>query len=83
MKLGMYAIKDDLTGFKNVSVQDNDPVALRDFTYACNSTEIVKLNTKNYSFYKIGIYDTELGTIDNTDMPKLIATADSVVRKEN
>lgn len=83
MKLGLYAIKDDLTGYKNITIADNDPVALRDFSYAVNCNEIIKLNTKNYSLYKLGVYDTELGVIDNTDCPQLLTTADACFREVN
>lgn len=79
MKLCLYAIKDDLTGFKSISMEDNDPCALRNFSYAVTSNEIVKLNAKNYSLYKLGIYDTETGIIDSS-MPELIVTADSITR---
>lgn len=83
MIFGLYSIKDDLTGFKGISIEDNDPVALRNFDYAVHSTEIIKLNARNYGLYKLGTYDTESGIISSFDSPKLIVTADSIYRKDN
>lgn len=82
MKLKLYAVKDDLCGFKQISMSENDAMALRDFSYACNSNELIKMNAKNFAFYRVGEYDTENGIINTDGCPCLIANGDSLVRKE-
>lgn len=79
---GLYSVKDELKGFGAVIVSDNDPIAIRDFAYACNSNEIMKLNHKDYSLYKVGEYDTELGLIKTDGFPQLLVDCSSVIKKE-
>lgn len=83
MKKLIVSIKDELSGFRNISFADSEPIALRDFTYAVNSTKELSFNSVNYSLWALGCFDTETGIIDNSSGPRLIVTGDSILRKEN
>ena len=81
MKKVIVAIKDELRGYDITEVADSEAVAYRSFYNAVNSTPVMKLNVKDYSLYQVGVFDTELGIIENCS-PKLIVDAASCLRKE-
>lgn len=82
MKFIVMSLKDALKGYQGMSLVENEPVAIREFTNAVNSNEIMKKNLPDYSLYKLGTFDTETGVLDNTDCPKLLVSASDVIYQE-
>lgn len=66
MKLGIYDIKDTLTGFKEqVYTAVNDGEALRTFELIATSEgSYVNAYAKDIDLYKIGILDTQTGKVE-------------------
>lgn len=76
MKLGIYAIRDNLAvQVSGPRLFVNDKVAERDFV------NTVKVNTKDYDLLKLGEYDNETGLILAAKTPIIIVSGVSVVVK--
>lgn len=81
MKLGVYAIRDNLTGFLSPTVEQNDASAIRNFEHAmANFNSLMYSHPKDYDLYRIGSFDTETGELKK-ELPAMIA-AGSTMRKE-
>lgn len=66
MKYGVYAIRDNLTGFLEPTISVNDMVATRAFEQACaNERSALGFRPSDFSLYKIAMYDTETGFIES------------------
>lgn len=64
MKLGIYAMRDNLQGFLSPSVQLNDAVALREFKLNMDRKDTVfNFEPQDFSLYKLGEFDTDTGKI--------------------
>lgn len=60
----VFAVKDELTGkFLQPSFFNDEKEALRTFKYQVNNIAIWRDNSSDFSFYKLGTYDDETGTI--------------------
>lgn len=80
MKLSVYAVKDELVGFMQPFVLQNDQQALRSFAATVNATDgnpIAKAY-KDMSFYRLGTFDDATGVI--TSDIQMLASASSVKR---
>jgi len=75
MELGIYSIRDKKIGYGDPIILNNDLLAMRAFEQWVNSPEVNQANQfiEDKEFYKIGKYDTTLGTI--TPENKFLATA--------
>lgn len=74
MILGVYAVRDKLSGFTAPTVEHNDSIALRNFRFACDNDDLLYYsNPLDYELYKIGEYDTKTGHISAFDLPVYIA----------
>ena len=75
MELGIYSIRDKKIGYGDPIILNNDLLAMRAFEEWVNSPEVNQANQyiEDKEFYKIGKYDTTLGTI--TPENKFLATA--------
>lgn len=68
MIYGMYAIRDLKTGFLNISLEQNDNSAIRNFEHACmNSDSLFYTHGSDYSLYRIGTFDTDTGLVSPCD----------------
>lgn len=62
MILGVYAMKDNLSGFLSPTFESNDDVAMRNFAYAISHKDtLLYAQKKDFDLYKIGEYDTDTG----------------------
>ena len=82
MKLGMYAIYDKMTGYMVPSFQQNDEQAVRAFAYDLNHEEmnLLKANPEDFQLEKVGVYDTNTGEVEPSEIEVLI-TAREILRK--
>ncbi len=76
MKLGIYAIRDNLAvQVSGPRLCVNDKVAEREFV------NTVKVNTKDYDLIKLGEYDNETGIILAAKSPIIIVSGVSIAAK--
>lgn len=87
MKLSIYCIRDSLTGFMSPVIEQNDAVAMRNFAMACDrfpheqGASLMKWRPQDYSFFCLGEFDSDSGKITPLDVPRFIASGDSVASK--
>lgn len=81
---GLYAIKDELSGYASPITIKNDELAMRWFTTQVNSNEMMKESAKDFSLWKIGEFNTESGLVVGEPLNelKLIIRAESVVKND-
>lgn len=80
----LYAIRDQLTGFKAPFIMQNDAVAERAFKNIVNDEKTDIYNDPKYfDLYKVGEFNDESGVLVScTPAPELIVTGLAVSRKE-
>lgn len=84
MILGIYSIRDSLSGFMTPVVEQNDAIALRNFTMACQQypsdpgVSLMKWKPDDFTFFKLGEFDSESGIISPLSAPEYIASGLSV-----
>lgn len=82
MNFGVYAIRDVKSGFMSPTVEVNNEVAIRNFVYAVLHNEMFDSFASDYSFYRIGDFDTDTGTLKPYTPPVFLLEARAAVRKE-
>lgn len=83
MKLGIYSMRDRLTGYLQPSFDLNDAVALRNFEAAILQVRpgnLLHTNPEDYALYKLGDFDSDSGVITPMS-PLQIATGSAVILK--
>ena len=84
MKYGIYCVKDLRNGSLSIMQDTNDASAMRNFAYAVNKADsVLSWACRDYALYKIGVFDSEDGTIDDVGCPKLICDGVSVKERDN
>lgn len=79
----MYSVKDDLTGFLGVSLDQSDETAIRAFKHAvANPDSLMFSNPTDYRLYQVGAFDSETGCVTSID-PKLVVQASSFGGEDN
>lgn len=84
MTLGIYSIRDHLTGFMTPVIEQNDAAALRNFQLAIErypheqGRSVMSFRPSDFDFFRIGDFHTETGLIDPLVPPQLIASGLSV-----
>lgn len=70
MKFGVYAVRDIKNGFQSITVQSNDPTAVRGFQSAVmQSDSVLFTHAEDFALYRLGSFDADSGRIDVLDMP--------------
>lgn len=65
MKIGLYAMRDNLSGFLAPFTEVNDQVAMRNFKFTmARENTVYNYQPSDFSLYKLGEFDTESGQID-------------------
>lgn len=83
MLYNIYSIKDEKTGFLTPTIDVNDDSALRNFQYACmNADSLFFTFPSDYSLYRLGQYESDIGHIICDDVPIFLCSASSFVKKE-
>lgn len=83
MIFSVYSIRDVLTGFMTPVLEQNDAVAMRNFSLACSTqakdSSLMRFRPADYSLYRIAQFNSEDGSIRSLDPIELVCTGDSVV----
>lgn len=76
MTYRVYAIRDVYTGFLSPTVDQSDPVAVRNFSHAIlNGNSLMLSHPQDYDLYCIGEYETDSGLLTPLIPPELISKA--------
>nr|USL90263.1 MAG: DNA binding protein [Microviridae sp.] len=76
---GVYSMFDVCQGFLTPIFEDNDALALRNFSFAMQSANtLYRFRPTDFSFYKLGTFDTHDGTFELISPAELVARGDSV-----
>ena len=80
MKYGLYCIKDEKVGFLQVMQDTNDAAAIRNFKFMCSRSEnLSNFMPSDFSFYKIGEFDSATAEVVLESTPKMICNAAQLV----
>lgn len=72
MIYNVYAIQDACVGFLTPSFDFNDGSAKRNFAHAMrNSQSLFNSHPQDFSLYRIGAYDSDVGVIDGCTPEKI------------
>lgn len=68
MILGIYAIRDQKTGYLPITVEQNDLSAIRNFEHAAQNVKaLFYTHPEDFDLYKLGSYDNETGAVSPQD----------------
>lgn len=84
MKYKLYCVKDELVGFGIPTAEQNEQTALRNFSYAANQKgTLIYENSKDYSLYYVGEFNTDTGVFAGLPIPEKLVDANSVIDKKD
>lgn len=76
---GVYSMHDVCQGFLTPVFEDNDALALRNFSFAMQSANTMyRFKPSDFSLYKLATFDTNDGTFELVSPAELVARGDSV-----
>lgn len=76
----VYSYRDNKYKFGMPIVDQNDETAIRGFAFAVNNRQgIMNFAPADFDLYKIGIFDSEKGTLEPVVPIQLIVSGSSVV----
>lgn len=83
MIYGIYAIKDAKTTFMPVNVDINDASAIRNFEHAVRQPDsLLRSHPADYSFWRVGQFDSVNGEICPVWPPVQLADACNVLKED-
>lgn len=78
MKYSIYSIRDAHTGFLSPTFEQNDAVAMRNFSHAVvHGNTVMNSHSADYNLYHVGYFDTDSGLVTPVTPPKLVMSATS------
>lgn len=81
MIVGIYAMRDELTGFLTPTFEQNDKVAMRNFEYALTRKDtLLFASAKDFDLFKIGTFDSDNAKITEINPPTLLLQGVSINR---
>lgn len=64
MKVGIYSMRDQLSGFLTPTFELNDQIAIRNFSFAIKKPDtLLFASAKDFDLMKIGEFDSETGEL--------------------
>lgn len=79
MKLGVYSMKDNLSGFLQPTFESNDDVAKRNFAYAISHKDtLLYAQKKDFDLYKVGYFETDTGHIEPLESIEMLMQGSAV-----
>lgn len=78
MLLGVYAMRDVHTGYMTPTVEQNDAVAVRNFSHAVQSGGVLTTHAADFALCRIGSYDTDAGTLIPQPIAVIISGKDVI-----
>lgn len=81
MKKVLVCMLDRKVGFGDPSAQINEEVAIRQFGFAVNNSQMPSYAPADFELYKIGTYDDANGSIETFEKPIMIASGLELIGK--
>lgn len=82
MIFSVYSVRDHLTGFMTPVLEANDPVAVRNFSMACDKmkadSSVMAWRSSDFALFKIATFDSDSGLMTPIQPPELVVNGDSV-----
>ncbi|UPW41959.1 nonstructural protein [Dipodfec virus RodF1_56] len=82
MNLFMYSVRDALTGFMTPVLEQNDAVAMRNFSMSCDvarrDSSLMSWKPSDFSLYCIASFDSDTGILTPVNPVRLVCNGDSV-----
>lgn len=83
MIMGVYAMRDSLSGFMQPTIEQNDAIAVRNFRHAVlNPDSVLFSSAKDFDLCKLGSFDTSSGLITPVPLPQSLVTAQDIRLQE-
>lgn len=83
MKIGVYSMRDQLSGFLTPSFELNDQIAIRNFSYAIKKPDtLLFASAKDFDLLKIGEFDSDTGVLTPLS-PTVVCQGYSLVKGKN
>ncbi|UPW41040.1 nonstructural protein [Sigmofec virus UA08Rod_5692] len=80
MILGVYSLRDALSGFLSPTFESNDQVAYRNFEHVVlEGGSLLSSHAADYTLMKIGTFDSETGQLVSLDPPETIVNGNSIL----
>lgn len=81
MILPIFSMRDKVAeSFQSCSLDTNDFVAKRNFSYAVNNSPELLFKSKDLELYRVGVFDTEKGCITPVIPAVLVCRGDEVIQ---
>lgn len=82
MKMNIYAVKDRINGFGNLTLDYSDASACRNFATVINTVgNPYNEFPEDYDLYKLGIYNLEDGSIEKEKVPIFVESGKHVKKE--
>lgn len=82
MKYPLYSVRDVKQAFWPPQVEQNEAVAVRNFSLMVNTNSITAFTPSDFDFYKVGEFDSQKGTIEALDVPEFVCSGSSVFNEK-
>lgn len=83
MKVFVYSMRDQLTGFTQPTFEISDAVAIRNFSFAIQKPDtLIYASAKDFDLMKIGEFDSETGVLTPLS-PTLVCQGISILKGKN
>lgn len=83
MKIGVYSMRDQLSGFLTPTFELNDQIAIRNFSYAIKKPDtLLFASAKDFDLIKIGEFDSDTGELTPIS-PTVVCQGISLVKGHN
>lgn len=81
MKFGVYAIRDQLTGYMQPTIDASHDAAVRNFLLAVKSANgVLSFRPADFDLMCIASFDSETGLVKGLSGPELVITGSEVSR---
>lgn len=81
MIIPVYSLRDKIAdSFQSCSLDTNDFVAKRNFSYAVNNSSELLFKSKDLELYRVGSFDTTKGVITPQNPIELVCRGDEVMQ---
>lgn len=82
MTLGVYGVRDKLSGFLTPTFDVNDAVALRNFEAAVldmRAGNLFHSNPADYDLFRLAHFDSDSGSFSPCDPPEMIISGQAIL----
>lgn len=68
----IFSIRDNKSGFLNITLDLNEQCAIRNFEHACSKADsLMYTHASDYDLFELGEFDTDTGNVAPLTIPKI------------